>query len=136
MLNHSQAIITSVPHVYLSTLPFLAESSLIRECYGNTLSSIPKLLDAGPTAYAQPLVYILDVGGTLSAFALFQDNRYALIALLRTYSEGGDTAYLKKIDLENGETVASSGSIGHGARISEIKIFADQKRLVSASHDQ
>lgn len=87
----------------------------------------------------QPLDYAINLSMSLSAFTILEDERHAWAAHLREGEEESgeyDRYVLSIVELESGDTVASSGTVGHRSTIMDIKVFPDQRRAVSASSDQ
>ena len=102
------------------------------------LSPGPQSLDV-KTYRDQHLKYAHRMDDRLTAFALFKDGKFALMAMEHGYSEEHTTEFLcdlYKFDLETGDVVASSAPAGHRTRITAVKILPDQSRVVSSSNDQ
>ncbi|KAG9018784.1 POC1 centriolar protein A, partial [Serendipita sp. 407] len=125
--HFSIVISQSVPHIYLSALPFVPKRSSIAKQYG---PQYPQTLgiEQGGTPNWSPAVNILSGHiDTIFSVAFSPDGRRIV--------SGSDDKTVRIWDAETGQQLGSSLE-GHDGGVTPVAFSPDGRRIVSGSYDK
>ncbi|KIM23596.1 hypothetical protein M408DRAFT_332227, partial [Serendipita vermifera MAFF 305830] len=119
-------ILQSVPHIYVSALPFLPRSSAIRKHYIGHYPRTIDILSGGEDNWPAIQNILLGHTSTVQSVAFSPDGRRIV--------SGSDDMTIRVWDAETGEVVAGPFQ-GHIERVNSVSFSPDGRRIVSGSDD-
>ncbi|KIM24257.1 hypothetical protein M408DRAFT_76150, partial [Serendipita vermifera MAFF 305830] len=122
----ASVILQSVPHIYISALPFAPRCSQVSNRY---LKRYPQtIVVKGGGCSSWPAIQMVCTGheGTIISAAFLPDGRRVV--------SGSHDCTIRVWDVETGETVLGPLQ-GHNDLVASVSLSPDGRRIVSGSHD-